>query len=65
MEKFPILLFDEVDEDTIPTLAFVVDDTGSMGGEISAVKDLIKAIIKAEKSSVYYYILGTINDPGM
>ena len=65
VEDFPILFFDEVDEDTIPTLAFVVDDTGSMGGEISAVKDLIKAIIKAEKSSPYYYILGTFNDPGM
>ena len=65
VEDFPILFFDEVDEDAIPTLAFVVDDTGSMGGEISAVKDLIKAIIKAEKYSPYFYILGTFNDPGM
>ena len=65
VEDFPILFFDEVDEDAIPTLAFVVDDTGSMVGEISAVKDLIKAIIKAEKTSAYYYILGTFNDPGI
>ena len=65
VEDFPILFFDEVDEDTIPTLAFVVDDTGSMGDEINAVKNLIKAIIKAEKSSAYYYILGTFNDSGM
>ena len=61
---FPVLFFDEVDEDAIPTLAFVVDDTGSMGNEIEAVKTLIKAIIAAEKFSPYYYILGTFNDPG-
>ena len=65
LENFPILFFDEVDEDAIPTLAFVVDDTRSMSGEINAVKDLIKANIKAEKTSAYYYILGTFNDPGM
>ena len=35
---FPVLFFDEVDEDAIPTLAFVVDDTGSMGDEIEVVK---------------------------
>ena len=47
-----------------PTLAFVVDNTGSMLDEIKAVKDLITAIIKAERSSPYFYILGTFNDPG-
>ena len=60
----PILFFDQVGEDAITTLAFVVDDTGSMRQEIDAVKDLIKALIKAEKFSPYYYILGTFNDPG-
>ena len=47
-----------------PTLAFVVDNTGSMSEEIDAVKDLITAIIKAERSSPFLYILGTFNDPG-
>ena len=64
VEDIPILFFDDVEEDAIPTLAFVVDDTGSMSGEINAVKYLIKAIIKAEKTSPFYYILGTFNDPG-
>ena len=63
-EDFHTLFFDEVDDTETPTLAFVVDDTGSMGNEINAVKDLIKAIIKAEKFSPFYYILGTFNDPG-
>ena len=53
-EEFPVLFFDVVDEDDIPTLAFVVDDTGSMSSEIAAVKYLIKAIIKAEKTSVHF-----------
>ena len=61
---FPILFFDEVGDDDIPTLAFVVDDTGSMRDEIDAVQKLIKAIIKAEKTSPFFYILGTFNDPG-
>ena len=62
--NFSTLFFKEVDDNEIPTLAFVVDDTGSMWNEINAVKDIIKAIIKAENTSVFYYILGTFNDPG-
>ena len=46
------------------SLAFVVDNTGSMSQEIEAVKNLIKAIIKAERTSPFFYILGTFNDPG-
>ena len=61
---FPSLFFDEVDDGDVPTLAFVVDDTGSMWDEIDAVKNLIKAIIKAERFSPFFYILGTFNDPG-
>ena len=62
--NFPTLFF-EVGDNVVPaTLAFVVDDTGSMWNEINAVKDIIKAIIKAEKDSPYFYILGTFNDPG-
>ena len=46
------------------TLAFVIDDSGSMNNEIDAVKKLTKAIVKAEKSAPLYYILVTFNDPG-
>jgi len=61
---FPTLFFDDVNGTESITLAFVVDDTGSMRNEINAVKELIKAIIKAEKYSPSFYILGTFNDPG-
>ena len=61
----PVLFFDGVDGDALRTLAFVVDDTGSMSEEINAVKELIKTIIKAEKFYPYFYILGTFNDPGI
>ena len=43
------------------SLAFVVDDTLSMSEEIDAVKKLIKAIIKAQRTTPFYYILGTFN----
>ena len=61
--NFPVLFFDDVGDNDEPTLAFVVDDTGSMRDEIDAVKELIKAIIKAEKFAPFFYILGTFNDP--
>ena len=48
-----------------PTLAFVVDDTGSMGSEISSVQRLIRSFIKTERSEPLSYILTTFNDPGM
>ena len=48
-----------------PTLAFVVDDTGSMSGEISSVQRLIHSFIKTERSDPLAYILTTFNDPGM
>ena len=48
-----------------PTLAFVVDDTGSMSGEISSVQRLIRSFIKTERSDPLAYILTTFNDPGM
>ena len=47
-----------------PTLAFVVDDTGSMGGEINSVKQLIFSFISVERSNPIAYILTTFNDPG-
>lgn len=47
-----------------PTLAFVVDDTGSMSGEISAVQRLIFSFISVERTNPIAYILTTFNDPG-
>ena len=49
----------------LPTLAFVVDDTGSMSGEISSVMRLIISFISVERSKPIAYILTTFNDPGM
>ena len=47
-----------------PTLAFVVDDTGSMSGEISSVRNLIHSFIRTERTNAVAYILTTFNDPG-
>ena len=47
-----------------PTLAFVVDDTGSMSAEISSVRSLIFSFISVERSNPIAYILTTFNDPG-
>ena len=58
---FGIVLFSPVP----PTLAFVVDDTGSMSAEISSVQRLIRSFIKTERSEPLAYILTTFNDPGM
>ena len=49
---------------TKPTLAFAVDDTGSMFEEINSVKKLIYSFIKTERSEPHAYILTTFNDPG-
>ena len=57
---FGIGVFNEVP----PTLAFVVDDTGSMGEEIRSVQKLIFSFIKTERSEPLAYILTTFNDPG-
>ena len=47
-----------------PTLAFVVDDTGSMSEEISSVQRLIRSFIRTERTRALAYILTTFNDPG-
>jgi len=57
------LIFAYDPESPPPTLAFVVDNTGSMGGEIEAVKDIILSFIKTERNEPIAYILGTFNDP--
>ena len=49
----------------LPTLAFVVDDTGSMSGEIASVKQLIFSFISVERTNAIAYILTTFNDPGI
>ena len=47
------------------SVAFVIDDTGSMGDEIDAVKCLVRSFVKsAGTSGPEKYILGTFNDPG-
>ena len=48
-----------------PTLAFVVDDTGSMTNEITSVKQLIFSFISVERTKPIAYILTTFNDPGI
>jgi hypothetical protein len=45
------------------SVAFVIDDTGSMGDEIQAVKCLIRSFLKSERGGPAKYILGTFNDP--
>ena len=46
------------------SVAFVIDDTGSMGNEIDAVKCLVRSFLKSERGGPAKYILGTFNDPG-
>ena len=46
-----------------PTLAFVVDDTGSMSEEIAAVRELVRSFIRTERTQPIAYILTTFNDP--
>jgi len=47
-----------------PTLAFVVDDTGSMAEEIASVRRLITSFVRTERSMPLSYIYTTFNDPG-
>ena len=47
------------------TLAFAVDDTGSMSEEIESAQKLIHSFVKTERSETHAYILTTFNDPGM
>ena len=47
-----------------PTLAFVVDNTASMGEEIESVRRLIKSFLRTERSIPLFYIYTTFNDPG-
>ena len=46
------------------TLMFAIDDTGSMGDEIQAAKDIAIAIVNQKRDEVVDYILSPFNDPG-
>lgn len=54
-----------IELDLKPTLAFAVDDTGSMSEEIMSVQKLIHSFVKTERSEPHAYILTTFNDPGI
>ena len=48
------------------TLMFAIDDTGSMGGEIQAAKDIATHIVNYPRPNLKVdYILSPFNDPGM
>ena len=46
------------------TLMFAIDDTGSMGDEIQAAKDIAIAIVNKKRDEKVDYILSPFNDPG-
>ena len=46
------------------SVAFVIDDTGSMRDEIRAAKCLVRSLLKSQGKGPARYILGTFNDPG-
>jgi len=46
------------------TLMFAIDDTGSMGGEIQAAKDIATSIVNHPRDDTVDYILSPFNDPG-
>ena len=52
-------------EGTSLSLAFVVDDTGSMSSEIAAVQNIINLFVSSTEFAVSDYILTTFNDPSM
>ncbi|KAL5505263.1 hypothetical protein EMCRGX_G006667 [Ephydatia muelleri] len=45
-----------------PTLAFVVDTTGSMANGIAGVRQAIKSIIALEQQNPFFYVLTPFND---
>eukprot|EP00731_Ephydatia_muelleri_P015570 Em0008g1290a len=45
-----------------PTLAFVVDTTGSMANAIAGVRQAIKSIIALEQQNPFFYVLTPFND---
>jgi len=63
LRRFPIYLSLQVGT----TLAFAVDTTGSMAGEIQATKDQTINIINSTRNTAdqpLVYVLSPFNDPG-
>ena len=54
--------FNFTDAGSFPTLAFVVDTTGSMSAAIAGVKEAIKSIIALEQQNPFFYVLTPFND---
>ena len=57
-------IFGVIDHDP-RSLAFVVDDTGSMTDIINVAKIIVNSFIKSERQDPHNYILTTFNDPGI
>ena len=76
LEADILIFYSSIDADDLGTLfvkphvnkkfsvAFVIDDTGSMSDEIGHVKCLIRSFLKSNRDFPAQYILGTFNDPG-
>ena len=54
--------FDDLGTKWFPTLAFVVDTTGSMAAAIAGVRQAIKSIIALEQQNPFFYVLTPFND---
>ena len=61
-DKFGLIFFIAGDPYSV---AFIIDDTGSMREEIEAAKCLVRGFLTSERAEPSKYILGTFNDPGM
>ena len=62
-DDFGLIFF--LEDDALYSVAFIIDDTGSMSGDIEAAKCLVRGFLKSDKDKPSKYILGTFNDPGM
>ena len=59
----PILgILDVIVDEGLPCLAFAVDTTGSMGGEIAAAKEVIRNFLSSEEDGPGCYVLQPFND---
>ena len=59
----PILgIVDVIVDEGFPCLAFAVDTTGSMGGEIEAAKGVIRNFLRSEEDGPGCYVLQPFND---
>ena len=61
-DDFGLIFFQD---DVSYSVAFIIDDTGSMRDDIEAAKCLVRGFLKSDKDEPSKYILGTFNDPGV